>query len=132
MKNDDIRKLENFNFSEFLYKLKEESGVTFKKMAESADIPYAVLYKYTSGVKARPSLSDFYKIMKFANKSIDDFFLKLLNSPNYYTQLRYYMIHNLSDEELLLLKKLNELDNDRKQIFLNHTLNLLDMILALK
>lgn len=128
MNNDDIRKLENFNFSEFLYELKEETGINFRKMAELSDIPYAVLYKYTSGAKARPSLNDFYKIMTFANRSIDDFFLKLLKRPNHYAQLRYF-INCLSHDEVLFLKKLNGLETERKKEFLKQITDVLDLLL---
>ncbi|NBJ65348.1 helix-turn-helix domain-containing protein [bacterium c-19] len=128
MKNNDIQKLENFDFSAFLYDLKKELNITFKQMAELSDVPYTVLYKYTSGAKPRPSLNDFYKIMQFANRSIDDFFLKLLKKPHYYEQIHYYFNH-LSEAELALLNKLNELENEHKELFLMHILDLLDMMI---
>lgn len=128
MNNDDIRKLENFDFAAFLHELKTELKISFKKMAELSDVPYAILYKYTSGVKPRPSLNDFYKIMRFANKSIDDFFQKLLEQPNNYGQLHYFFNH-LSGAEIALLKKLNELDYENKEMFVRHISEMLDMII---
>lgn len=128
MNHEEIRRLESFSFSEFLYELKLEYGISFKKMAELTDIPYSVLYKYTSGAKARPSLNDFYKIMKFANRSIDDFFLKLLNHPDYHKQLQGFFIH-LDKEEIALLKRLNKLEQKQKEVFLKHIMEMLDMIL---
>lgn len=127
MKNDEIKKLENFDFSAFLHNLKKELNISFKNMAELSDIPDTVLYKYTSGRKPRPSLNDFYKIMKFANKSIDDFFVKLLKQPHAYEQLHYYL-HHLSDAELCLLKKLNALEHKQKEIFIQQISELLDMM----
>lgn len=128
MNNDDIRRLENFNFSAFLYQLKEEMGISYKRMAELADIPYTVLYKYTSGAKTRPSLIDFYKIMELANRSIDNFFLKLLHRPDQYSQFRYFINHQVSEEEILLLKKLHTLNSEHKQIILSYLSELIDML----
>ena len=42
MNHEEIRRLENFSFSEFLYELKSEYGISFKKMAELTDIPYSL------------------------------------------------------------------------------------------
>ena len=97
-------------------------------MAELADIPYTVLYKYTSGAKTRPSLIDFYKIMELANRSIDHFFFKLLHRPDQYSQFRYFINHQVSEEEILLLKKLNTLNSEHKQIILSYLSELIDML----
>lgn len=128
MNNDDIKKLENFDFAAFLHELKKELKISFKRMAELSDVPYAVLYKYTSGAKPRPSLNDFYKIMRFADKSIDDFFRKLLEQPNSYGQLHCFFNH-LSAAEVALLKKLNTLDQENKEMFVRHISEMLDLII---
>jgi len=119
-------KIDAFNFKEFLYDMKVEMGISYIELAQRANIPRAVMYKYSSGDKPYPSLTDFISIMHVANMSLDEWYFSLLGNPNQVRSLKSFM-DQLSNQELELLDKIKNVDESIRDQLVESLIKFVDV-----
>lgn len=128
MSGEEMKILDDFSFGKMLRRIKAETKMSYKTMAELSGIPYKDLYKYALSEYKRPNFVEFYKFMDFLNKSADEFLYQLIGRESDFTEMRYYASH-LTSQEKQLLDQLNKLDEDQKNKFISKMLPILNLII---
>ena len=131
MTGEELKLLEEFSFGDLLRKVKAETQLNFKQIAELSGIPYKDLYKYARCKHLKPNLVEFYKFMNYLETSADEFLLEIIGRDTEIAEIRHYAAQ-LKPLEKELLDQLAKLDETQRNQFINKTLPVLERLIKNK